>query len=93
MRWLVFALVAGCTASPQQAVGDVCNAFCDCRETTPFLINQCLEQCVPQLTTITVTTTCSECVDSHEATCAGLLSSCENECFTSVATPDTKGSR
>ena len=93
MRWLVIALLVGCTPSPQQEVDDVCNAFCDCSASTPTTIDQCVAQCVPRLQT--VTTQCSDCVDSHEATCTSLIDTCYTQCFT-VATPntqDTKGMR
>jgi hypothetical protein len=89
MRWLVLALLVGCTPSPEQEVDDVCNAFCDCLETIPTLITQCVTQCKQQLPT--VTTACGSCVDSFEATCTGLVDTCSNDCF--AATPDTKGSR
>lgn len=88
MRWLVVALLAGCTASPEQAVSDVCNAFCDCSASTPTTIATCVAQCTQVLPT--VTTSCSQCVDSYEATCTGLINTCETECFPQ-ATPDTKG--
>jgi hypothetical protein len=90
MRWLVLALLVGCTPSPEQEVDDVCNAFCDCSASTPTTIAQCVSQCTPLLTT--VTTQCSDCVDTHEATCTGLINTCYSQCFT-VATPDTKGTR
>lgn len=91
MRWLAFTLLVGCTPSPQQEIDDVCNAFCDCLETAPSLVAQCVNnQCKPQLPVVSAA--CSTCVDSHEATCTGLLDTCESECFP-VATPDTKGSR
>ncbi|MEO6775597.1 MAG: hypothetical protein ABI467_21730 [Kofleriaceae bacterium] len=90
MRWVVLALLVGCTPSPEQAVDDVCSAFCDCTASTPSLIDHCLAQCVPELPA--VTPTCTACVDSYEATCTGLIDTCYTECF-SVATPDTKGSR
>jgi len=91
MRWLVIALLVGCTPSPEEQIDDVCNAFCDCLESTPSLIAQCVaNQCKPQLPT--VSDQCAACVDGNEATCTGLINTCSSECF-SVATPDTKGSR
>ena len=84
MRWLVLALVVGCTPSPEQAVDDVCNAFCDCNASTPTTIATCVNQCVQLVPS--VTDSCSQCVDSFEATCTGLTSNCENECFPQTPT-------
>jgi hypothetical protein len=90
MRWLVLALLVGCTPSPEQEVDDVCNAFCDCSASTPTTIAQCVAQCVPLVPT--VTDTCAACVDSYEATCTGLINTCYTRCF-SVTTPDTKATK
>jgi len=86
MRWLVLALLAGCTTSPEEAVSDVCNAFCDCSASTPTTIATCVAQCKQLLPT--VTTGCTQCVDSFEATCTGLINTCDSECFPQA---DTKG--
>jgi len=88
MRWLVLAFAVGCTTSPEQAVDDVCNAFCDCNASTPTTIATCVGQCKQLVTT--VTDSCTQCVDSFEASCTSLTATCETECFPQ-ATPDTKG--
>lgn len=90
MRWLVVALLVGCTPSPEQAVDDACNAFCDCSASTPTTIATCVAQCKQVVST--VTDTCTQCVDSYEATCSALFDTCQTVCFPQ-ATPDTKGPR
>lgn len=80
-----FLVAVGCDPSPEQAVRDVCTAFCQCRTVLPSQLDRCVSGCTQQVPA--VSDECLTCTYTYSQSCPELFGDCYATCgFSTDAT-------
>ena len=75
----IVGLLAACEAQPEQQRQEVGTAFCKCETSTPFALEQCLEEVLP-FVDATPTEECMDCVYLNSQMCSTLFDDCVDLC-------------